>query len=201
MTVITETGDKTAADSPKMAAGGIITPTQGASTGHVIKPSDKPTAGLEAMTATQLDELAAKIETQRQNRPESLAKQIQALQDGLTGAHRDKDKAVDDKHEAATEANRMEAQIADIKATLRRTEFVEAATVAGFKAPAVVAQHLSGIDGDVTQLVTDLAGTGAFAMVKPPASADLGGPGSAKPVEVDPGRQALIDEIRAATGK
>ena len=161
----------------------------------------KPGEGLEAMTSEQLDALAGKIEKQRQNRPESLSKQIEALQNDLTGAHRGKEKAVDEKHDAAVEANRMEAAISDIKATLRRTEFIEAATVAGFKAPTVVAQHLAGSEGDVTQLVTDLAGTGAFVMAKPAASADLGGPGSQAPVTQSAGRAGLEADIRAALGK
>ena len=90
----------------------IITPTGQGS--HVVTPAEPAASGIEAMDATELDALAAKIEAQRSNRPESLAKQIQALQDDLTGAHRGKEKAVDDKHEAASEANRMESAIADI---------------------------------------------------------------------------------------
>ena len=180
---------------------GELEMTSAGTTNRVIQQKEPEASGIEAMDSAQLDALADKIEKQRANRPESLSKQIQALQDDLTGAHRGKEKAVDDKHTASDEANRMEAAIADIKATLRRTEFIEAATVAGFKAPTVVAEHLSRADGDVTQLVTDLAGTGAFAMLKPAPSADLGGPGSQTPSDVDPARQALVDEIRASTGR
>jgi hypothetical protein len=181
------------------------TPPIASTTAVVTTVAPVEPSGIEAMDAEQLAALASRIETQRANRPESLSTQIQALQDELTGAHRGKEKAVDVKHEAGNEANRMEAQIKQLAATLKRTEVIEAASVAGFKAPSVIADHLATIlrkddEADVTQLVTDLAATGAFTMNTPAKSAVIGGPGAQQPAAVDAGRQALADEIRTARG-
>jgi hypothetical protein len=67
--------------------------------------------------------------------------------------------------------------------------------------PLVVADHLAASEGEVTTLVTELAGVGAFAMVTPATSAQMGGPDSKPVATKDPGRAALEAEIRAATGR
>jgi chromosome segregation ATPase len=159
---------------------------------------------LENLTAAQIDELAARIETTRANRPPSLTQQIAELQAALSTTHEQKEAKVEARKEARSEADVLEAKIAEIHDTLRRTEFVEAAAAAGFKQPQVVADLLvktAGKDIAVTAAVTELASTGAFAMATPARSAEIGGSLSQSAPTMDPGRLALMNEIKAAQGR
>ncbi len=171
-------------------------------------PSAQPDASADAaadplanLTPDQLEQLATRIEETRRNRPPSLTEALSKLQQDLTSTHRAKEQAVDERKQASSVADQLESSITEIKQTLRRAELLEAATAAGFKAPNVVAQHLLGRDGDVTELVTELAASGAFAMSTPAASAQVGGPKSSAPAGIDPGMAALIAEINAAHGR
>jgi len=157
-----------------------------------------PIAG---MTPEQLDTLAARIAETRANRPASLIEQFTQLQDQLTGAHRTKEAAVETRKAASTEADDAVKMIAEIRETMRRTELTEAAQVAGFKAPSVVAATLANREGDIATLIAEAAATGAWAMNAPAKSAPIGGPGSQTPAGMDPGRAALIAEIAEATGR
>ena len=160
--------------------------------------SDNP---LEGMTPEQVDALAARIEQARRNRPPSIAQQLEALQATLSDTTARKDAAVDTRKTARDEADTLEAQLAEIRGTLRRTELVEAATAAGFKNPTVVADLFKSSDGDPVELVKTAAASGAFAMSSPAPSADVGGQGSKTPAGMDPGRAALMAEIKAAQGR
>jgi len=161
----------------------------------------EPVDPLAGMTPEQVDELAARIEQARANRPPSLSEAIQKLQDDLTGAHRTKEAAVNNRKEASAEADAAVQAIQELKEMMLRTELTEAATVAGFKAPSVVAGALLGKEGDVTTLIAEAAKSGAYAMVTPAKSADLGGVKSQTPADMDPGIAALIEEVRQATGR
>jgi len=163
---------------------------------------------LSALSDTQLADLAGRITAAQANRPPSLAQALTALQQNLSGAHTEKQEAVGARKEATTaadearaNADKLEKSITDMSRQLRRTQLMEAATAANFSNPAVVADHLANVDGEIAKLVTDLAGSGAFAMKTPAPSAAIGGQGSQPVVEMDPGMAALVAEINAAHGR
>lgn len=160
-------------------------------------PSTNP---LDGMTADQIDALAARIEEARKNRPPSLAQQLADLQQSLTDTASAKDEKVEARKTARDEADALETQLAEIRKTLRRTELAEAAKAAGFKTPTVIADLYASKEGDIAQIVTEAAASGAFAMSTPAPSVEVGGQGSKTPPGMDPGRAALIAEIRAARG-
>jgi len=158
-------------------------------------------ADLGGLSPAQLDELAARIEQTRQNRPPSVAQQLADLQRSISETVAAKDEKVTERKAARDEADALEVKLAEIQATLRRTELIEAAAAAGFKTPAIVADFLKGRDGDVAHLVTEAAASGAFVMSTPKPSAEIGGQASQTPPGMDPGRVALMNEIKAAQGR
>ena len=163
--------------------------------------SDSGDPALDTMTVEQLDQLAARVAQVRANRPPSLAQALSMLQEQLTATHREKDGAVAEKRDAAALADKFDQSISEIQRTLRRTELAEAATAVGFKTPLVVAEYLVGQDGDVAELVTKAAASGAWAMNTPATSAQVGGSQSRPATDLEPGMQALIDEINKAHGR
>lgn len=168
--------------------------------GDGTPPPAAPVNPLEGMTPEQVDALAARIEEARRNRPPSLAQQLADLQASLATTAQAKDEKVEQRKSARDEADALEVQLAEIRTTLRRTELVEAARAAGFKTPDVVADLYATKDGDIAQIVTEAAASGAFAMTAPAPSAEVGGQASKTPPGIDPGRAALIEEIRKARG-
>ncbi len=177
-------------------AGGAGSPIVGGGT----TPPVETVNPLDGLTPDQVDALAARIEEARKNRPPSLAQQLADLQQSLTDTATAKDQKVEERKSARDEADALETQLSEIRKTLRRTELAEAARAAGFKTPQVVADLYAGRDGDVAQLMAEAAGSGAFAMSTPAASAEVGGQGSKVPPGMDPGRAKLIEEIKAARG-
>jgi hypothetical protein len=169
--------------------------------GPVVGEPIPEAQSLDDLNPEQLDALAARIATARENRPQSITDALNALQEQLTTTHRQKDEVVGERKQASQQADVLEQSIADIKRSLRRTELVEAATVAGFAQPLVAADHLLTQDGDVSDLVTKLAGSGAFVMKQPKQSASIGGPNSKPAPELPAGIQGLVDEINAAHGR
>lgn len=163
-------------------------------------PAVPPANPLEGMTPEQVDALAARIEEARKNRPPSLAQQLADLQASLTSTSQQKEQKVEERKSARDEADALEIQLAEIRTTLRRTELAEAAKAAGFKTPQVIADLYAAKDGDIAQIVTEAAASGAFAMSTPAPSVEVGGQGSKTPPGMDPGRAKLIEEIRQARG-
>ena len=186
------------------------TPTDAPITQSVVgNPTDPPAAPagtsvadpLAGMTEQQIDALGERIAQARANRPEPLVAAFERLEHKLTATHRDKEAAVETRKEASGQADQAVEMIAEIKRTLRRTQLAEAAAAAQFASPAVVAQHLESREGDVTELITDAAKSGAFAMKTPATSATIGGPASQTPAGIDPGVAAIIAEVNAAHGR
>jgi len=155
---------------------------------------------LAGMTPEQVDALAARIEEARRNRPPSLTQQLADLQASLSTTAQAKDEKVEQRKSARDEADPLEIPLAEIRTTLRRTELVEAAKAAGFKTPSIIADLYAAKEGDIAQIVTEAAASGAFAMLTPAPSAEVGGQASKTPPGMDPGRAALIEEIRQARG-
>lgn len=169
------------------------------------EPAATPAADvpLGELSPEQLDALAARIEETRRNRPPSVAQQLADLQRSITETVTAKEEKVTERKATRDEADQLEARLIEIQETLRRTELIEAATAAGFKQPAVVADFLArtGAEGDIAKLVTDAAASGAFVMNQPKPSADIGGQQSKGAPGMDPGRAGLIAEIKAAQGR
>lgn len=193
------------------------TPTQPGAPIVAQTDGTPPDAGgenpLANMTAEQIDAIAARVEEARKNRPPSVAQQLEALQQSLQTGTAELEDRVKTKKTARDDADAIESQLKEIRGTLRKTELVEAARAAGFKAPDHVADILSKtnpverdsngvyVDVDVTELVKNAAASGAFAMTAPAPSADVGGQSSKTPAGMDPGRAALMAEIKAAQGR
>jgi len=184
------------------------TPPPTVSTQQTGSPEPDPTsqppdalASLDSMTPEQLDAIAQRVNAARENRPPSIAQQLNAIRDQIAEAQGQQlPKAIQERQAAKGDVTELEQRIEQLSTTLRRTEIVEAATAAGFKSPTVVADFLAGRDGDVTAMVTELAGTGAFQMTQPAQSAPIGGRAGSDPVP-NQARQALIDEINRAHGR
>jgi len=158
-------------------------------------------AGLDGMTDEQLTALVSRIEETRASRPPSIVQQLEELKGQLPQLHTEKQAAVTAKKEEASRADALEDQIGQVLTGLRRAEIVEAATAAGFAAPKVVADSLVAQEGDPVELVQTAAASGAWAINKPAPSAPIGGPATKVPQGMDPGRAAMIEEIRRATGR
>lgn len=192
---MTDTTDTTTTAPAPTGTGAPIVGGEGAP-----PPPAPPTNPLEGMTPDQVDALAARIEEARKNRPPSLAQQLADLQASLATTAQQKDEKVEQRKSARDEADALEIQLAEIRTTLRRTELAEAAKAAGFKTPQVIADLYAAKEGDIAQIVTEAAASGAFAMSAPAPSAEVGGQASKTPPGMDPGRAALIEEIRKARG-
>ena len=179
-------------------------PTQPAPTvqpGGPVVGDPIPAQSLDDLGPAQLEALAARIAEAQANRPPSLAEALTKIQDQLVDTHREKFQAVTERKQASAQADELDQTIASLKQTLRRAELVEAATVAGFAQPTIAADHLLAQDGDVSELVTKLAGSGALVMKQPKQSATIGGPNSKPAPEIEPGIAGLIAEINAAHGR
>jgi len=163
-------------------------------------PADPPVSGLEGMTDAQIETIKAQIAEREANRPPNIAAQLEQLQEQIAGTVEQKEKAVNQRKQGRDTADALEKTLADLQADLRRREILEAVGAAEFAKPDEVVKILAGSEGDVADVVAAAAASGAFAMKKPAPTAPIGGPSSQSDVTMDPGKKALMEEIRAAQG-
>lgn len=171
-------------------------------TGQQPHAGDARSAGsIDQMSDAQLDDLAQRIQAARQNRPQSLAAALETLGKTLTEQHRAKESAVEQRREGSQQADAAQQAIAEVRNMVRRAELVEAATAARFKNPSGVAAALLHVDGDPAKLIADAAAAGTFAMAEPPATTPDLSQRNAGGSQIDPGLQAIVDEINRAYGR
>ena len=159
---------------------------------------------LDGMTDAQIDAIHARIEERRNNRPPSLAAQLDQLSKQIAGTADAQGQAAEKRRTGRDEADELGRTLAELRSTMRKMELKEAAQAARFKHPDKVIDFLAPqLDAgtDLPALVAAAAASGVFVMEQPAPSAQIGGPGGKPAPKMDAGRAGLIAEIREAQGR
>ena len=172
-----------------------ITPEEAAPPASPVAAGDDPGLSLDDMSDAQIDAIRARIEERQQNRPASIAAQLEELSAKFDGTLDEKNAAVNQRRAASASSDELVAALDSIKADMRKIELREAVTAAGFAKVDQVVGMLAGTTGDTADLVASAAASGAFVMKTPATSAPIGGQLSQDNPKMDPGRAAFIKQL------
>ena len=159
---------------------------------------------LDNMTEARIAQLEQQIAERRANRPPSVAEELEALRKQIAGTADQQGQAAAKRREGRDEADELGRTLAKLQTAMRRMELKEAAEAANFRHPDKVIEFLApqvGEESNLAELVAAAAASGVFVMNTPQPSAQIGGPGTKNAPPMDPGRAALMAEIREAQGR